>query len=115
MTGRRSERVVGRDEVDRPAHEHDPDRVPLLHRLRQRGRVEAGEAGVERDVGRGGELGLEPDEVLGGGERVHRDRLEEELAGEQRPVERALREDGLGHRPSLPSGFAPPTARRTVG
>ena len=27
------ERVVGRDEVDRPAHEHDPDRAPVLHRL----------------------------------------------------------------------------------
>ena len=76
---------------------------PVLHRLRQRGRVEPGKPGVEGDVGRGGELRLEPDEVLGGGERVHGHRLEEELAREQGPVERALREDGLGHRPSLPS------------
>ena len=91
-SGRKRQRVIGGDQVDRRPHQGGPDRAPILDRLGQLARPEVAETRPERDVRRQRSLRLEPDEVcdrrLGG----HRLPLEQELAGEQGPVERALAE-----------------------
>ena len=56
--------VARGDEVDRPAHQDDPDRRARLQQRRQLGRVEAAQARHELEVRRLDVLGLEADEVL---------------------------------------------------
>ena len=74
------------------AHQRDPDRAPLEDRVGQLDRLEAGQPRPQPDVRRQRCLRLETDEVLDRGHRRHRASLEQELAGEERPVQGTLGE-----------------------
>ena len=119
---RRSEAggVAGADEVDRAAHEDHADGLAALEVAGQDLRVEVPEAGAQREVRRGRVLRLEPEEVLDGVERGHRGAFQQQLAGEQRAVERAEGELGGRHWTSVAgrhARFCPrwaPRGRRDV-
>ncbi len=89
--------VVGGDEVDRPAHDDDPHDAPFPQ---QRGQVvgdEAVEPRPQPEVRVQRYLGLHADEVVDGVERRAAGALEEQLAGQRRPVQGARRQDIGGH------------------
>ena len=83
------------------AHQRHPDELAFEQLLPERRRVERLHAGPETDVRVERDLRLQPDEALDGGERGSLDPLEQELAGKQRPVERAAIENralgGVSH------------------
>ena len=85
--------VVGRDQVDRPAHDADPHDVAVLEQLRERLRPELGEPRPEAGVRVARHLGLQADQMPHRVERRQLGTLEQQLAGERRPVQRLLPED----------------------
>ena len=87
------ERVLDGGEMDRPAHEPEPDDLPLLEQPPELVRVEAVESGPEPVVRRHDLLGLEPDEVLDHVLHRHVGAAEQVLALQQRAVQRAATED----------------------
>ena len=80
--------VVGRDEVDRPAHDADAYDLPALEQLRQRLRPEPLEARPEPRVRVVWHLRLHADEMLDRRERGPRAPLEQQLPRQRRPVQR---------------------------
>ena len=92
--------VVGRDQVDRPAHDADTHDLAPFEQLRQRLGPEVFEPRPERRVGVVRDLRLQPDEVLDRREWRQRSSLEQQLAGKCRPVERPAAQN-LVHRPIL--------------
>ncbi len=87
------ERVPDRGQVDRPAHEPEPDDLPLLEQPPELIRVEALEPRPEPDVRRHDLLRLEPDEVLDHVVHRHVGAAEQVLPLQQRAVQRAATED----------------------
>ena len=85
--------------MQRAAQEGGPDRAAIVQQTGERRALEVGEPGPEPDERRARELRLEAGQALERGERRQVRALEQELAGEHRPVERALGEDADGHRP----------------
>jgi hypothetical protein len=85
--------IPRRDEVERGPEQPHPDRATFGDRPRQRLGTEAIEPRPERDVGVARHLGLQADQALDG--VGHRDPApsEQQLAFEQRAVERAAPED----------------------
>ena len=95
------ERVLDGGEMDRPAHEPEPDDLPLLQQPPELVRVEALEPRPEPVVRRHDLLGLEPDEVLD--HVLHRlvGAAEQVLTLQQRAVQRAATEDLCAQSTSL--------------
>ena len=87
------ERISGGDEVDRAAHHDDADDLAVGEQSGQRLGVEPGEPGPEGQIRVRRLLGLQADEVFDGGEDRPVRPLEQQLAGERRPVQRAQTED----------------------
>ncbi len=85
--------VIGRDQVDRPAHDADSHDVAVLEQLRERLRPELGEPRPEAGVRVVRHLGLQADEMPHRVERRQLGALEQQLAGERRPVQRPFPED----------------------
>jgi hypothetical protein len=79
--------------VDRPAHEHDPDRSTLFEEPRELVRLEVRQPDPELEVRRLDVLGLQADELLDRLQRARAARLEQPLTCQQRAVERAGIED----------------------
>jgi hypothetical protein len=79
--------------MDRPAHEHDPDRLAALEEPRQLVRVEVGQPGPELEVRRLDVLGLQAGELLDRLQRARAAGLQQPLTCQQRAVERAGIED----------------------
>jgi hypothetical protein len=91
--------VARRDQVDGGAHERYAHDLAVEEQLLERLRPEAGDARPQADVGRPRRLRLDPDQMLDGGERRNPAPAQQELAGEQRPVQPHRREHAsLGHR-----------------
>ncbi len=89
--------VGGRDDVDGDPQQGRLHRPPLLQRPGELLAAEVAQPRPEADIGRGGVLGLEPGDLLERGRDGEGRALEEQLAGEQGPVELAGREHTLGH------------------
>jgi hypothetical protein len=85
------------DEVDRAPHERRLDDPSLLQRDRQVIALERRQPGPEADVAGRGVLRLHAADLGDGALDGHRRTLEEQLPGEQRPVQVALREGPFGH------------------
>ena len=109
------EAVARGHEVHGGAHQHDPHRLAPLQQPVELGRVEALQPRPEPDERRLRLLRLHPGEVLEHARHRERRALEQVLAGEQRPVQRAAVEDPLGHVRSLgDEGLAPAPRRGTA-
>ena len=89
--------VVGRDEVDRPAHEVHPHDLALLEQPAELVRPEALEARPERRVRVQRLLRLHADEVVDGVERRELRAAQQQLPLEGRAVEGAVAEDVGAH------------------
>ena len=89
--------VVGSHQVDRPPHHDDADEPALLEQLADGGGVEPVEPRPQREVGIERVLGLHPDQVRDRVERRKRRPLQQELAGQRRPVEGTAIEDERRH------------------
>src|SRR6185436_12440567 len=85
--------VAGADEVDRRPHQRQPHHLPLHQQRRQLVGAEAAQARPQGVVGRLGRLRLQPHQVVDDVDRRHRPALQEELTGQQGPVQRP----GLQH------------------
>ena len=101
------EAVIGRDEMDRPAHDDDARDPALDEEVGERLRAEVGEARPEAGVRIVRNLRLEPDEVVDHRERRHRRAVEEVLAGKGRAVELAGGQAFRAHEPILRTGALP--------
>jgi hypothetical protein len=89
--------VVGaRDDVDRSAEQRSLYGPLLLERARQVGEAEAVEPRPEPDVGGGGVLRLQAADPFQGSDERRARAAQEELPGEQRPVQLARRERPQG-------------------
>ena len=88
------ETIVHRDEVDRPAHDADPNRRPVEERRFQLGRRKAVDAGAKCDVRVARHLCLQPDELANHVERRPLDALEQVLPRQRRAVQLAVGQDG---------------------
>ena len=108
------EGIACRDEVDRRAHQRGPDGRAILDRRRKMPRVETLESRPECDIRRQWRLRLHPDEVFDGRECRHVVAGQQQLAGEQGPVERPRTEHQAASGPaeSRPSGNTTPSSRR---
>ena len=98
--------VVGGHEMDGgPEHRCRPDHAALLEQPGELERIETLQSRPELVVRVPGLLRLQGDDVLDGGfdREVHA--LQEELAREQRTIERAAAQDGIGHFESLRNGL----------
>ena len=106
--------VVGcRHHVDRGAHDGRLDDGPVLQRPGQRRPVEVLEPAPQADVARRGVLRLEAGDRF---ERLGQRQvgpLEQELPGEERAVQAALGQDGVGHRLQRSRAAASPSSRPT--
>ena len=96
------QRVARGDEVDRPAHEHDPDGLAAFEERRQLVRVEVRQPRPELEVRRLDVLGLQADELLDRLQRGRAARLQQPLTCQQRAVERAGRSRISGERGDRP-------------
>ena len=83
------ERVLARDEVDRPAHHDDPDEPSRGQGVGERGRLEALETRPQGRVRVVRDLRLEPDETADCVLHTERGALEQKLARERRAVQGA--------------------------
>ena len=95
--GRHERIVAGRDEVNRDPHHRPLNRAPLLQRLRQVGHVEFLEPCPEPDVAAGRVLGLKATDCFDRLDHRLRRAFEEELAGQQRPVQLACAQRPHGY------------------
>ena len=100
-----ADRVSRRHEVQRPAEQGHPDGAALLQRVRQGLGAERLDPRPQRDVRIARHLRLERDEPLHRLERRHPPTPQEQLALEQGPVQRALRQDpSRGHPVTISTG-----------
>ena len=98
--------IVGGHEVDgRPQHRRCAYDAALLEQPSELEGIEALQSRPELVVRIPGFLCLERDEVLDGALDGQVDALEQHLAGEQRAIERASAQDGIGHFLSLRNGL----------
>ena len=88
-----------------PEHRRRPDHAALLEQPGELERIETLQSRPQLVVRVPGLLRLECDEVLDGALDRQVDALEQHLAGEQRAVERASTQDGIGHFESLRNGL----------
>jgi hypothetical protein len=104
--------VGGRDHVDRAAHDPALDDRGAMQCGGEVGAAEPGRSGPQPDVARRRVLGLQPahrrERQVGRQVRA----LEQELAGEQCPVQLPRRQHPLAHRRSLPRARTTLRARR---
>ena len=110
------QRVAHRDEVDGAPHERQPHERAVGQHAAELVRVEALQPRPQAVVGRRVRLRLEPDEVLDHRRRrASRTPAQQQLAVEQRAVERACVEDLGAHSPTSASARTglpvPPTSR----
>jgi hypothetical protein len=90
------ERVVGRDEVERPTHERHPDGRSIADEVAEIPGPEAVEPRPQARIRRGRDLGLHADEVLERRRDGHirrRCATKEHLAGEERAIQRPEAKD----------------------
>jgi hypothetical protein len=87
------ERILDGGEMDRPAHEPEPDDLPLLEQPPELVRVEAVKPGPEPVVRRHDLLSLEPDEVLDHVLHRHVGAAEQMLPLQERAVQRTTAEN----------------------
>ena len=85
--------------MHRGAHQHDPHRLAPLEQPVELVRVEVADPRPQADERRLRLLGLHPGEMLEHGRDGQRRTLEQMLAGEERPAERATVEDAVRHAP----------------
>ncbi len=104
--------VVGADEVDRGAHDDDPHDGAVQQQLRELLRIEARQARPQPEVRVVRHLRLHPDEVLDGLECRGVGALEQALACERRPVQRARAQDVAAHQAAIVAGKMSDTASR---
>ena len=98
--------VVGGHEMDGgPEHRCRPDDAALLEQPGELERIETLQSRPQLVVRVPGLLRLERDEVLDRALDRQVDALEQHLAGEQRAIERASTQDGIGHFESLRNGL----------
>ena len=89
--------VRSRDQVDGAAHQRRLHRLAPFQGPGQGSALEGTQAREQSHVARGRVLGLEPGDALQGPGQRHRGALQEQLAGQHRPVQLAGREHALGH------------------
>ena len=88
-----------------PEHRCRPDDAALLEQPGELERIETPQSRPQLVVRVPGLLRLQGDEVLDGALDREVDALEQELAREQRAIERAAAQDGIGHFESLRNGL----------
>ena len=112
--GSHLETIAGRDQVDGAAHHHDAHQLSILQESTDLVGVEAGEAGPQGQVRAERQLRLHADEVLHGLEDTEARALEQMLAGQGRPVQRAVGQGVGRHRSILPRPIATRSPSRLV-
>ena len=96
--------VVRGDEVDRASHHGEAGDPPVFVRSGQIAEFEAIDSGPQTDIRRSGSLGLHPDQVLDRCLAGDRRPLQQQLPGEERPVELPLAEDLAAHHTLMRGG-----------
>ena len=112
------EAVRGRDQVDRRPHEGDPHDPAVEHQIGELGRREALDPAPQPEVRGVRGLRLHPDQVCHGVDGAAAVAAQQQLPGQQRPVQRAPGEHGSGaasRHPGILAHAGPPQGRAAAG